>query len=205
MMFFSKRLLHSCCENISLQKCILAGKKKSHISYFLSLTFHFQFPKSKLDISFKPNDTVAGCSLKLGGLHSEFIPLAILCHAVSTGSPFGEVFSDPTHAPSIFGICIHGFPSGGSFHSHCKDMSHGFLFPLHVLQSQLASFPLERKLITQKMFGLTIIVSPLTIVSMPCTSDRFFQGTVVELVCIFHLYKREAALLTSFLKGCEFN
>jgi len=126
---FSGRLLHSCCENISLQKCALAGEKKSHISYFLSVTFHFQSPKSKLDLSFKANDTVAGCSLKLGGLHSEFIPLAILCHTVSTGSPFGELFPDPTHAPSISGTCIHRFPSGGSFHSHCKGMAYGFLFP----------------------------------------------------------------------------
>lgn len=137
------------------------------------MTFHFQFPKSKPDISFKPNDTVAGCSLKLGGLHSEFIPLAILCHAVSTGSPFGEVFSAPAHAPSIFGTC-HIFPSGGSFHSHCKGMAHGFLLPVHMLHSHLASFPLEGKLIIQTIFGLTITVPSLTIISMPCISDSFF-------------------------------
>lgn len=121
-------LLWKClCWNVFLQG------KKSHISYFLTVTFHFQFPKSKLDISFKPNDTVAGCSLKLSGLHSDFIPLAILCHAVSTGSPFGEAFSAPTHAFSISGTCIHRFPNGCSFHSQCKGMAHGFSFSLHML------------------------------------------------------------------------
>lgn len=52
------------------------------------------------------------------------------------------------------------FPSGGSFHSQCKGMARGFSFPLHMLQPQLASFPLKRKLIILKMFGLTIILSP---------------------------------------------
>lgn len=130
--FLPERLLYSCCENVSVEM-YSCREKKSHISYFLTVTFHFQFPKSKLDISFKPNDTVAGCSLKLSGLHSDFIPLAILCHAVSTGSPFGEEFSAPTHAFSISRTCIHRFPNGCSFHSQCKGMAHGFSFSLHML------------------------------------------------------------------------
>jgi len=56
-----ERLLPSCCE-ASLLKHVLGGEKTKHISYLLPLTFCFQFPRSKLVISVRPNDTAVGYS-----------------------------------------------------------------------------------------------------------------------------------------------
>lgn len=119
---------------MSLQKCILAegGKKKIPHFIFPVSDILLPIPQEQSRHFFKPNDTVAGCSLQPGGLHSEFIPLPVLCHAISTGSPFGEVFSDPAHAPSILGAYIHRFPSGGSFYSHCRGTVQGFISPLQM-------------------------------------------------------------------------
>lgn len=120
--FFFLKGFYTPAGKTSLQKPILAEEKekknqKTNISYFLSVPFHFQSPKSKADIPFQPNNTVAGCSLQLGALHGEFIPLAGLCHA---GAPFGEVFPAPAGAPSLPGTRTPTFPRGASCHGHCR-------------------------------------------------------------------------------------